>query len=261
MGATTTSLSPRRAPERPSSHALDYRRLCGSDERDERPSLLFVAHRREIPGTVAPHVTARCSLKPSLRRGVRRSARPERWRHVFASSSPSPRTASGTSREDAFDVVVIDEFHHASGDRRTGKILDRLEPKQLLGLTATPERPTACDVRGCCLRRAASLLSCACGTRSGKICCARIHYFGIADNVRPHAVAWTRVGYDETQLANALHRQLRPRRHRDQAVARQSRRRGADCAHSASAFRSKLHGNYMARVFNEAGIRLLPSPA
>lgn len=39
----------------------------------------------------------------------------------------------------AFDYIVIDEFHHAAA-KSYQKILDYLQPKFLLGLSATPER-------------------------------------------------------------------------------------------------------------------------
>jgi Type III restriction enzyme, res subunit len=123
--------------------ALDYRRLA--DEAGERPSLLFVAHRREI-------------LEQSLRtyREVLNdvnfgelyvgSARPERWRHVFA--SVQSLTAYGVTRmaPDAYDLVVIDEFHHAEAATYR-RLLDHLTPQELLGLTATPERTDGFDVR------------------------------------------------------------------------------------------------------------------
>ena len=47
----------------------------------------------------------------------------------------------------AFDVVIVDEFHHAAA-RSYEDLLRRLEPEQLLGLTATPERADGLDVLG-----------------------------------------------------------------------------------------------------------------
>lgn len=38
-----------------------------------------------------------------------------------------------------FDVVIIDEFHHAAADTYV-ELLTHLKPVELLGLTATPER-------------------------------------------------------------------------------------------------------------------------
>ena len=40
---------------------------------------------------------------------------------------------------DGFDVVIVDEFHHAAAASYE-RLLLRLKPKILLGLTATPER-------------------------------------------------------------------------------------------------------------------------
>ncbi len=89
--------------------ALDYRRFCLAGA---RPRLLFVAHRREI-------------LEQSLRtyREVLGDgdfgelyvggARPERWEHVFASVQSLTSYGVASIPHDAFEIVVIDEFHHA----------------------------------------------------------------------------------------------------------------------------------------------------
>ena len=42
--------------------------------------------------------------------------------------------------------MVIDEFHHAAAATYR-RILDHLEPTELLGLTATPERADGQDIR------------------------------------------------------------------------------------------------------------------
>ena len=79
--------------------------------------------------------------------------KPKQWKHVFASvqSLSSPR-ASSSSTPDLFDVVVIDEFHHADG-AHLPPALDHLRPQELLGLTATPERGDGVDVAERVLRR------------------------------------------------------------------------------------------------------------
>ena len=46
---------------------------------------------------------------------------------------------------DAFDVVVVDEFHHAAA-MTYDRLLNHLAPQELLGLTATPERLDGKDV-------------------------------------------------------------------------------------------------------------------
>jgi superfamily II DNA or RNA helicase len=40
---------------------------------------------------------------------------------------------------DAFDYIVIDEFHHAASDSYR-RLVEYFQPRYLLGLTATPER-------------------------------------------------------------------------------------------------------------------------
>ena len=42
-------------------------------------------------------------------------------------------------------MVIVDEFHHAAAPTYT-RLLDRIRPRELLGLTATPERADGLDV-------------------------------------------------------------------------------------------------------------------
>lgn len=60
-----------------------------------------------------------------------------------APRSPPQRLAE--LEPDAFDVVVVDEFHHAAA-ASYDRLLKRLRPRELLGLTATPERLDGRDV-------------------------------------------------------------------------------------------------------------------
>jgi superfamily II DNA or RNA helicase len=65
---------------------------------------------------------------------------------VFASVQSLSSYGVTNLPADHFDVVVIDEFHHAEAPTYR-RLLDRLRPKELLGLTATPERADGIDVR------------------------------------------------------------------------------------------------------------------
>ena len=48
---------------------------------------------------------------------------------------------------DKFDMVIVDEFHHAGPETKTyARLLEHLQPKVLLGLTATPERADGQDI-------------------------------------------------------------------------------------------------------------------
>lgn len=226
--------------------ALDYRGLC--EAAGDRPSLLFVAHRREI-------------LEQSLRtyREVLADgdfgelyvggSRPERWRHVFA--SVQSLTAYGVTNlpRDAFDVVVIDEFHHAQAATYR-RILDHLEPRELLGLTATPERTDGLDVRAFFDGRTAVELRLWDALGADLLC--PFHYFAVADNTDLRNVTWTRGRYDEHELQNLYtgnnaRAQIVVKQLRDKVLDPGGMRGLGFCV-------GVDHARFMAESFNQAGI-------
>lgn len=224
---------------------LDYRRLCTPSS---RPRLLFVAHRREI-------------LEQSLRtyREVLGDGtfgelyvggmRPERWQHVFA--SVQALTAYGVERipPDAFEVVVIDEFHHAEA-RTYRRLLEHLEPRELLGLTATPERADGLDVRSFFDGRTAAELRLWDALGADLLC--PFHYFAINDETDLRSVSWSRGSYDAAELEDVFTG--------NDARARIILNELRDKVSNVGAMRalgfcvSVAHAEYMASVFNEAGI-------
>ncbi len=118
--------------------ALDYAALHQTGAID---TLLFVAHRREIleqarviyrTALQAPHFGELLFEGQSVTIG----------RHVFASIDSLPE--SGPVDPSRFDMVVIDEAHHAAADKWV-RLLERARPKELLGLTGTPERADGLD--------------------------------------------------------------------------------------------------------------------
>ena len=116
--------------------ALDYKAM--QLELGYKPSLLFVAHRQEILNQSIS--TFRAVLKDGqfgeLFVGGKK---PTEWRHVFASVQSLSANDVSSFDPSQFDYVVIDEFHHAAAKTYTD-ILEHLEPKELIALTATPER-------------------------------------------------------------------------------------------------------------------------
>ena len=115
--------------------AIDYARLRTTLP---RARLLFVAHREEI-------------LKQSLatfRHALRDQAfgelwvagrRPAEFDHVFASIQSLHASGLDSLDPRHFDVVIVDEFHHAAAPTYQA-LLEHVQPAELLGLTATPER-------------------------------------------------------------------------------------------------------------------------
>lgn len=116
--------------------ALDYKAQCRA--RGGRPSLLFVAHRREI--LEKSRATYRVALGDAgFGELLTGRDKPLKGRHVFANIQSLHGRRLQTLEPDAYEVVVVDEFHHAEATTYTA-LLNHLEPDLLLGLTATPER-------------------------------------------------------------------------------------------------------------------------
>lgn len=227
--------------------ALDYRRLV-EQVGGQQPSLLFVAHRREI-------------LEQSMRmyREVLDDGdfgelyvggqRPERWKHVFASVQSLTSYGVGNIPRDAYEIVVIDEFHHAQAATYK-RILEHLQPRELLGLTATPERADGTDVRSFFDGRTAAELRLWDALGQDLLC--PFHYFGIADGTDLRQITWSRGRYDEGQLAdvytgNDARARIVLTQVRDKIVNVGEMRALGFCV-------SVAHAEYMTRVFNNAGI-------
>jgi superfamily II DNA or RNA helicase len=225
--------------------ALDYKRL-----RDERGDLrlLFVAHRQEI-------------LTQSLGafRGVLRSGdfgelyvdghRPDEWRHVFASIQSLAQADLNQLKPTAFDVVVVDEFHHAAAPTYR-RLLDHLTPAILLGLTATPERTDADDILHYFDNHIAVELRLWDALERGLLC--PFQYFGVHDNTDLSNLRWSRNRYDTEGLerlytadharVNLVLEQLR-QKHRDATTMKAL----GFCV-------SIAHAEFMAGRFTDAGL-------
>jgi HKD family nuclease len=175
--------------------ALDYKRLR---EQGKVQSLLFVAHTKEILEQ-SLNVFRVVLKEGSFGELFVDGHRPENWTHVFGSIQ-SLRGLTDL-RPSQFDMVVVDEFHHAAA-KSYGTLLEHLEPVVLLGLTATPERTDGEDILHWFdgskptveLRLWEAL-------EQGLL--VPFHYFGIHDNVDLSSVSWRRgAGYDIAELTN-----------------------------------------------------------
>lgn len=232
--------------------ALDYKRLRHDPHVGPDPRLLFVAHRQEI-------------LKQSLGafRQVLRSGDfgelyvdgevPTRWRHVFGSVQSLARLDLDRLPPEAFDVVIVDEFHHADAPTYR-RLLGHLRPKVLVGLTATPERTDAGDILHYFDGHIAAEMRLWDALERQLLC--PFQYFGLHDNSDLTSVRWSRRGYDVATLEHLytandarvrLVLQQLHDKHRDPS---QMRALGF-CV-------SIAHAEFMARTFTAAG---LPSVA
>lgn len=227
--------------------ALDYKRLSEIAGRDLK--LLFVAHRQEI-------------LKQAVRtyRDVMQDGafgelyvgehKPQEWKHIFASVQSLSSLGIEQLESDFFDVVVIDEFHHAMAPTYR-RLLDHLKPTQLLGLTATPERGDGVDVAKQFFDgRTASELRLWDALDADLL--VPFHYFGVSDDVDLSQLEWKRGNYDTTQLStlytgNDARAAKVIRELNDKVTSTDQMRAIGFCV-------SVQHAHYMAEVFNRAGI-------
>lgn len=229
--------------------ALDYARLrkeLGGD-----PTLLFVAHREEI----LEQSLAR--YRAAVRDGhfgqllVGRHKPAGEARHVFASI----QSLQGRLEEldpAAYDVVVVDEFHHAAADSYDA-LLRRLTPKILLGLTATPERADGRSVLGWFDGRIAAELRLWDALDLGLVC--PFQYFGVHDGTDLSTVDFRSGRYDVATLekvytadhvrANAVLRAIHEK------IAHPTRMRALGFCVSVA------HAEFMASFFEKKGLRAL----
>lgn len=177
--------------------AFDYRNL--QKRLGPLPSLLFIAHRREILAQ-ALRTYRQVLAVPDFGELHVGSDRSRKWRHVFASVQSLASGGIETFRPDHFDVVVIDEFHHAAAPTYR-RIINHLQPVELLGLTATPERADGTWVQDEFFDgRIASELRLWDALDADLLC--PFHYFGINDETDLTSVKWSRGSYDTAALEN-----------------------------------------------------------
>ena len=100
----------------------------------------------------------------------------------------------------AFDLVVIDEFHHASASTYQS-ILQGFHPNFLLGITATPYRTDGRDIFALCDGNLAYSLDFLEAIGRGWL--APFHYYGVYDDTDYSAIRWLGNAYDEDELYRA----------------------------------------------------------
>ncbi|MFG1920515.1 DUF3427 domain-containing protein [Cryptosporangium sp. NPDC048952] len=231
--------------------ALDYRNLCRTvtpSTGEKRPSLLFVAHRSEILDQ-ALRTYREVLGDPNFGETYYQGVKPQRWDFVFASVQSLNTITLADLSPTAFDVVVIDEFHHAHATTYR-RLIDHFAPKELIGLTATPERADGLDVRSFFDGRSAVELRLWDALEADLLC--PFHYFGIADSVDLSTIEWQRGGYSTTDLDEAFTGNAE----RARLVITQFLDKISDIseARALGFCVSVAHADYMAEVFRQAGI-------
>jgi superfamily II DNA or RNA helicase/HKD family nuclease len=227
--------------------AVDYSRIAGTLQRSR---LLFVAHREEIL-TQALGTFRHALRHPTFGELWVGRHHPKQFEHVFASIQSLTATGFGHLSRDHFDVVIVDEFHHAAARSYTD-LLNHVQPVELLGLTATPERSDGLPVLSWFNDRIAAELRLWDAIDQHRL--TPFVYYGIHDNTDLRDVPWRRgAGYDVERLTEVLTVTDAYAR----VVLKELDRRTGDTSQiRALGFCVSVdHARYMARVFNEAGVK------
>nr|WP_286177439.1 DEAD/DEAH box helicase [Rhodopirellula sp. JC639] len=226
--------------------AFDYARVAR--ELGRKPTLLFIAHRKEILNQAL--AAFRCVLRDqNFGDLLVDGRRPEQHEHLFCSiQSFNSRNLREESAEQ-FEYVVVDEFHHAAAPSYQS-LLDHVQPKVLLGLTATPERTDQLDVMHWFGGRASAEIRLP-DAISRRLLCP-FQYFGVSDSVDLDDLNWQRGGYriddlDRLYTGNDVRAKLVLEKFLETVLDPQEVRGLGFCC-------SVAHAEFMARFFDDHGI-------
>ncbi len=226
--------------------AIDYARLR---DQLQRSRLLFVAHREEILGQSLA-TFRHCLRDHAFGELWVGGQRPKRFEHVFASIQSLSATGLGSLDPSHFDVVIVDEFHHAAAPSYRA-LLEHVQPVELLGLTATPERSDGLPLLSWFDDRIAAELRLWDAIDQQRL--VPFVYYGTHDGLDLRDIPWRRGrGYDVDGLSNLLTANDVWAR---QVLSRVSERVDNHREMRALGFCVSVeHARFMARVFREAGI-------
>jgi len=187
--------------------AFDHAQLHA--ELGRRPRLLFLAHRAELLRHAAR----------TYRRMLRAAGTTARvgWflgdssdlaaDLVFASVAKLSRPEHlARLANEPFDYVVVDEVHHAAAESYR-RILDRIDPLFLLGLTATPDRADSADILGLFDDFVAYQADIARGIELERL--TPFHYVGVKDDIDYANIPWRNRHFDPEALAQAAQTEAR----------------------------------------------------
>lgn len=161
---------------------------------------LFLVHRAEILTQAAEafrrlHPTARFGWCVGSQEDLHGDV-------VFASVQKLSRTEQlERLTQYSFEYVVVDEVHHASAASYR-RILERLQPRFMLGLTATPDRADEADILPLFDDNLAYRADAGVGIRRGYL--ASFRYWGLRDTVDYAPIPWRNGRFDPDLLATAV---------------------------------------------------------
>lgn len=158
--------------------------------------VLFVAHREEIlyqarDSFLHVHNDKKAGLYNASHKEVESD-------FLFASvSTLSQDHHLKKFNPEEFDLIVVDEFHHATAPSYM-RVIDYFKPRFLLGITATPHRLDNGDVFGICDGNVAITINFLVAIQQNWL--APFKYYGVYDDTDYSQLRWVGSGYAEEDL-------------------------------------------------------------
>jgi len=144
-----------------------------------------------------------------------------------------------------FDYVVVDEFHHAAAPTYR-RLLSRLRPRFLLGITATPDRTDGADLLSLCEDN--FVYDCGLAEGIERDLLVPFEYYGVPDPVDFRPLPWRNGRFDPSSLEHALVSSERVEAAYREWQARRGERTLAFCV-------SVRHADWMAEQFQVREVR------
>ncbi|MCL7466756.1 DUF3427 domain-containing protein [Phaeovulum sp. NW3] len=213
---------------------------------DSKPfrRVLFVAHREEILNQAMASFRR---IRPEARFGRFDGNDKDEGAEILFASIQTIGRAGHLRRfaPDAFDYIVVDEFHHASATSYRG-LLEHFTPQFLLGLTATPDRSDGADLLSLCGDNLVYHCDLFEGIEAGLL--SPFRYLGVPDDVDYAQIPWRSSQFDPAALEAALATEARAQNAFEQfSLLREGPAIGFCC--------SVRHAEFMADYFVARGFR------
>ena len=211
--------------------------------RPEFRRVLFVAHREEIlTQTRDVYRRIRPAGNYSMFIGGNHSTDGD---VVFASVQSLHQHLDSIDPE-AFDYVVVDEFHHAAASTYR-KVIGHFRPRFLLGLTATPERSDNADLLALCGDNL--VYDCDLVEGINRNLLSPFHYRAIPDVADYEHIPWKNGRFDAEELTALIATQERAQQVFDEWLAS-----GGDQRRALGFCCTIAHAEFMAEYFQERGV-------
>lgn len=184
--------------------ALDIKNYFLKNSKE--PKVLFVAHREELleNGMIVLENILKINKNNF---GICFGGIKDINKKIIFASIQTLRTEYKNFKQNYFDYIVVDEFHHASADSYV-KIINYFEPKFLLGLTATPERMDGKNILALCEYNLIGEIGLKKAMEQDLI--APFHYFGVNDyTINYENITYKYGKYDEIELTENLNQNKR----------------------------------------------------